>query len=348
MAAKKVSLYSAIFTPRLLKKAKLIINPREIQIFNSSGTRAFLKVISKENFFTPCRLPIRSFFFGFPDRDLGPILVSLAQALTSRFREIHYDPHFLNRFVWVVFFMLLGAFLWPAPTHSKTLQGKVIKVFDGDTLLVEINGRVEPVRLREIDAPEVAHQKCSGQEPWGSKAKRFVQKMAAGKTVSLNIEETDERDPYHRVLAYVFLDQTFVNQAVLRSGIAFYYPGPLARRYAADLRRAEEMARENGLGVWDKNNELQERPEEFRNRSPKDGTLFSSFRSARDHRKERPSFTAKDPAAENKVVANQRSKIYHLPGTPGAARVSPQNRILFDTDEEAEKAGFQRARPGGA
>jgi micrococcal nuclease len=306
-------------------------------------------MIPREEFLTILgRIPILSFFFGFPYRDFDPFPVNFAKTLPARFREIHYDPHHLNRFVLAVFFIFLGALLWPTPTHGKTIQGKVVKVFDGDTLLIEINGRVEPVRLREIDAPEVAHQKRSGQEPWGSRAKRFVQKMAAGKTVSLNIEETDERDPYHRVLAYVFLDQTFVNQAVLRSGNAFYYPAPLSGRYAADLQRAEEMARENGLGVWDKNNGLQERPEEFRNRSSKDGCLFSSFRSARGHRKERPSFTAKDPVPENKVVANQRSKIYHLPGTPGAARVSPQNRILFDTAEEAEKAGFQRTRPRGA
>jgi methylphosphotriester-DNA--protein-cysteine methyltransferase len=37
--------------------------------------------------------------------------------------------------------------------------------------------------------------------------------------------------------------------------------------------------------------------------------------------------------------------IYHPPGSPGAARVNPKNRILFDTPEEAEKAGFRRAHP---
>jgi methylphosphotriester-DNA--protein-cysteine methyltransferase len=40
--------------------------------------------------------------------------------------------------------------------------------------------------------------------------------------------------------------------------------------------------------------------------------------------------------------------IYHMPGSSGAARVNPNNRVFFDTPEEAEKAGYRRAKTGEA
>jgi hypothetical protein len=47
------------------------------------------------------------------------------------------------------------------------------------------------------------------------------------------------------------------------------------------------------------------------------------------------------PAA--KIIGNKNSKVYHLPGCSSYGRVSEKNQVLFDTAEEAEKAGFRLA-----
>jgi len=199
------------------------------------------------------------------------------------------------------------------------------------------------VRLREIDAPEISHRKQAGQDPWGRKAREFAQSMAGGKTVRLEVEEKDERDKYHRLLAYVFLDGILVNREMVLSGNAFFFPGSFKGRHAAEMEQAEDAAREKGVGVWDKKNGLKERPQEFRNRTRRDESLFSAFR--RLIRGEQKKASVKGyPVPEDKIVANKRTLVYHLPGAPGAARVNPLNRILFDTPEEAEKAGFRRAK----
>ncbi len=125
----------------------------------------------------------------------------------------------------IFFFFFVVFCLLPSAAAAKTLSGKVLKVFDGDTILVRIHAREEHVRLREIDAPEVTHQKRIGQEPWGRRARDLLKSLVKGKTVRLEIEEDNERDKFQRLLAYVFIDHTFINQEMVKSGNAFFYPG---------------------------------------------------------------------------------------------------------------------------
>lgn len=241
-------------------------------------------------------------------------------------------------------FSLLVCLVFPSFVSAKSLSGKVLKVFDGDTFLIRVQGREEHVRLREIDAPEITLQGKVGQEPWARRAKDFATSLVRGKTVRLEIEEIDERDKYHRLLAYVFLDHKFVNREMIISGNAFFYPGHFKGKHATELQEAEEMASEKGIGVFNKRNGLKERPQEFRSRTQRDESLFSKFMGLFRGEKKRPS-PKEYPVPRDKIIANKRSMVYHLPGSPGAARVHPKNRALFNTPEEAEKAGFRPARP---
>jgi hypothetical protein len=109
--------------------------------------------------------------------------------------------------------------------------------------------------------------------------------------------------------------------------------------HAGELQEAEEVAKEKGVGVFDQKNGLKERPQEFRSRAQWEESSFSTFRHR--FRGEKKSLSKVYPVPANKIVANKRSMIYHLPGTPGAARVSPKNRVFFETPSEAEKAGFR-------
>lgn len=44
------------------------------------------------------------------------------------------------------------------------------------------------------------------------------------------------------------------------------------------------------------------------------------------------------------IVGNRRSKIYRLAGDAGCDRIKEENRVRFDTEEEAIKAGYRRAK----
>jgi micrococcal nuclease len=44
------------------------------------------------------------------------------------------------------------------------------------------------------------------------------------------------------------------------------------------------------------------------------------------------------------IIGNRRSKIYRLPGDAGCGRVKEENRVYFNMEEEAIKAGYRRAK----
>jgi methylphosphotriester-DNA--protein-cysteine methyltransferase len=47
--------------------------------------------------------------------------------------------------------------------------------------------------------------------------------------------------------------------------------------------------------------------------------------------------------AQGNVIGNKSSHVFHKPGCTNGAKILEKNRVLFDTEAEAEKAGF---RPG--
>jgi micrococcal nuclease len=239
-----------------------------------------------------------------------------------------------------LFFLI---FIFPSSTIARDFQGRVKRVFDGDTFLVLMENREEFVRLREIDAPEITTRKQVGQEPWGRKARDFAISKVQNRTVRLEVEEKEERDPFHRLLAYIFVDDRLINLEIIQSGQAFFYGGLFRGKYASQLEMAEEVARVKGVGVWDRENGLQERPKDFRARRQRDESLFSPWSRLPSSGKKSKQFQG-FPVPQNKIVGNKRTMVYHPPGSPAAARVSPKNRVFFDSPEEAEKAGFRRAK----
>lgn len=48
--------------------------------------------------------------------------------------------------------------------------------------------------------------------------------------------------------------------------------------------------------------------------------------------------------ADGRIIANVNSKIYHLPSGAAYKKVSLKNAIFFDTEEEAIKAGYRKAK----
>ena len=241
----------------------------------------------------------------------------------------------------LLFFLLLCLF-FSSLASAKTYQGQVMKVFDGDTILVRIQGHEDFVRLREIDAPEMANRKLQGQEPWGSKAREFALSRLRDRKVRLETDDREERDAYGRLLAYVFVGDSLLNREMVQSGNAFFYRAPIRGKYAAQLEEAEEAARDKGVGVWDRKKGLKEKPRDFRARLRRNEGLFSP--SSRTTGAEKKGRSIQEYAVPwDKIVGNKRTMVYHLPGSPSAKRVSLKNRVIFNSAEEAEKAGFRKA-----
>ncbi|MGI8662938.1 MAG: thermonuclease family protein [Acidimicrobiales bacterium] len=155
--------------------------------------------------------------------------------------------------VLVVFFGL-GLAACGGSSTSASLpagQGTIVRVVDGDTVVVHIGGVDEDVRLIGIDTPETKKPdhpvECYGLEA----SHRAAELLAPGTVVRLE-RDAEARDRYDRLLAYLYRvsDGMFIEDQMLREGLA----GTLAiapnTAHEADLSSAAAAARLAGTGLW--------------------------------------------------------------------------------------------------
>ncbi len=117
-------------------------------------------------------------------------------------------------------------------------EGTVIRVRDGDSIVVLRGGVGVEVRLDGIDCPELA-------QAFGKKAKGFTSGLALGRQVRL---VGAGKDRYDRELAEVFLpDGRSLNRELVSAGLAWWF-----RKYSTDrgLEILEQEARIARRGLW--------------------------------------------------------------------------------------------------
>ncbi len=128
-------------------------------------------------------------------------------------------------------------------SHKET--AKVVFVTDGDTIVVDINGRQSRLRYIGIDTPEI-HPTL---EFLGQESSERNQELVAGKTLTLYRDQS-ETDRYGRLLRYVVAEGVFVNRVLVREGLADakdYRPDTACSR---ELKEAKGQARRENLGIW--------------------------------------------------------------------------------------------------
>ena len=127
----------------------------------------------------------------------------------------------------------------------------VRRVVDGDTVVVHIGRSDESVRLLGIDTPESVKPATPVQCFALEASARTKTLLPAGTPVRLEVD-VEERDHYHRLLAYVYRqrDDLFVNDALVSEGFAVPYTFPPNVAHAAQFVASAEAARRSGLGLW--------------------------------------------------------------------------------------------------
>lgn len=138
-----------------------------------------------------------------------------------------------------------------APSTTATaLTGTVVRVVDGDTIDVRLDGREERVRLIGVDTPETVHPEV-GVEPWGPEASQFTKThLPPGTRVHLELD-VQQRDRYGRLLAYLYLpDGRMLNEVLLQEGLAQLLTVPPNVRYVERFVTAQQQARQARKGIW--------------------------------------------------------------------------------------------------
>jgi len=165
----------------------------------------------------------------------------------------------LFRHVILAFFALLLCFSAANAFNKAT----VIKVVDGDTLKIEMNGQEEAVRLIGIDTPESRINKKAKKDSlrsnqdidtitaMGKEAAKYVRTLVRkGDMVGIEFD-VQKRDKYNRLLVYAYLsDGKMLNEEIVKAGYANIMTYPPNVRYQDRFVRAYREAIDSRRGLY--------------------------------------------------------------------------------------------------
>lgn len=127
----------------------------------------------------------------------------------------------------------------PGNEPVAVLTGQVVKVIDGDTLVVQLASGPLRVRLYAVDAPEKS-------QSYGKEAAAALDRLVAGKRVAI---EPFGQDRYDRILGIVHADDINVNSRLVSQGHAWAYRQYM-RKADTKLCSLEDKARRAKRGLW--------------------------------------------------------------------------------------------------
>jgi micrococcal nuclease len=203
----------------------------------------------------------------------------------------------MNRLTAVLFFVFTLILL--CTTYSFCKEYVVKRVIDGDTIQLESG---ETVRYIGIDAPEL-YTKESGAEFFSKEAARFNKKLVFLKKVKLEFD-SEKEDSHGRMLAYVFVKNTFVNAELVRQGYAKVMVKPPNTKYKDVLLAQQQKAIDEDKGLW------QEKKQD----------------------------------TESTYVGNKRTYTLHRPSCSHVKKIPDKSRITFRSRSDAIKIGYTPCR----
>ena len=148
--------------------------------------------------------------------------------------EVH---QIANRYLRVA---LLFTVLMAIPSLCHAWSGKVVHVADGDTITVMKSGKKVRVRLYGIDTPET-------KQWYGQNAKAFTSSQVMGKTVDVQVIDTDR---YGRAVGVVTVGDLVLNKHLLEYGYAWLYDRYCKKAFCHAWAKAETEARKAKRGLW--------------------------------------------------------------------------------------------------
>jgi micrococcal nuclease len=132
--------------------------------------------------------------------------------------------------------------------ERQAVRAHVTRVIDGDTIEVSIAGRDDEVRYIGIDTPETVKPGTPIQ-CFGPQASTLNHRLVEGRAVRL-IFDSERRDVYGRLLAYVYVGRRLVNARLVRLGYARTLTIAPNDTHAGLFHRLARAAGQAGRGLW--------------------------------------------------------------------------------------------------
>lgn len=134
---------------------------------------------------------------------------------------------------------------------NEKIQVTLEKCVDGDTARFMYKKSNIKARFLAIDTPESVHP-TKKVEPFGKEASKYTCDMLSNaKKIVLEYDiNSDKTDKYDRHLVWVFVDDVLLQEELVSNGYAKikYVYGDY--KYLDELKKEEQIAKENRIGVW--------------------------------------------------------------------------------------------------
>jgi micrococcal nuclease len=135
-------------------------------------------------------------------------------------------------------------------TTSQPGMYAIDHFIDGDTIAVNMNGKVESVRMIGVDTPET-HKPNTPVQCYGPAAAAFTKNAIGSSRVRLASDsKSTDRDRYNRLLRYVYLpDGRLLDELLVQNGYGFAYtqfPFTKSDQFSAD----QDSAKATNKGLW--------------------------------------------------------------------------------------------------
>lgn len=146
----------------------------------------------------------------------------------------------------------LGWFDQPVQQIQQSSPGlyTVARFVDGDTIVVDMNGKDESVRMIGVDTPET-HKPNTPVQCYGPAASAYTKNLIGKQKVRLEADPTNQNlDRYNRLLRYVYLpDGRLVEAELIQNGYGFAYTSfPFTKK--EQFIALEEQAKTAAKGLW--------------------------------------------------------------------------------------------------
>jgi len=157
----------------------------------------------------------------------------------------------------IILFLTLTIHVYATDDKNTTTNTKetvtLSSCVDGDTAKFVTSKGIESTRFLAIDTPEV-----DTNEAYSEEASTFTcNALTAASTIVLEYDTNSDRyDKYNRLLAWVWVDNTLLQDEIIKGGlgeVAFLY-GDYS--YTSTLQADQATAQDSKLGIWADNDEI--------------------------------------------------------------------------------------------
>lgn len=203
------------------------------------------------------------------------------------------------------------------PPSAELIDAQLVRVIDGDTLLLRVDGKNHLYQTLGANAPELSPK---SQTPAAQSAQRYLARLLEGEHLSIHHDPKGIYDTNNKRAAYIYRapDMLLVNLELVRLGFA-KHDDRFGSLHLDAFAYYNSLAQELEKGVWGSQEELfdQSTPSKTQQPAPKQTPESIQKTSTSDDRQDQNiEQDQKEQIKDQRIYITKSGSSYHLKDCP--------------------------------